>query len=51
VFEPTNIGIEYVMRNESGSDPAGNSLQVALANQCANLVLRAAELGGNLAHC
>ena len=39
VFDPTKIGIEYVTRNESGSDPAGDSLQFALTDQCASVVL------------
>jgi hypothetical protein len=51
VLEPTKIGVEYVTRNESGSDPAGDRLQFAVTDQRANVVLGAAELGGNLAHC
>jgi hypothetical protein len=51
VFDPTTIGIEYVTRNESGPDPAGDRLQFALTDQCASVVLRATELGGNLTDC
>jgi hypothetical protein len=49
VLEPTQIGVEFVTRNEPGSDPAGDRLKFAVANQRANVVLGAAELGGNLA--
>ena len=36
-------------RDEAGPDPAGDRPQFALADQCANVVHRAAELGGDLA--
>jgi hypothetical protein len=49
VPEPTQIRVELVTRNEPRSDPAGDRLKFAVTNQCANLVLGAAELGGNLA--
>jgi len=48
MLEPTQIGVEYVARNEPGSDPAGDRLKFAVADQRANLVLGAAELNGNL---
>jgi hypothetical protein len=51
VLEATEIGVELVAGNKSGSDPAGDRLQLAMTNQCANVVLGAAELGGNLADC
>jgi hypothetical protein len=51
VLEATEIGIELVTRNESGSDPAGNRLQLVVTNQAANVVLGAAELGRDLADC
>ena len=51
MLEPTHIGVEYVARNESGSDPAGDRLQFAITDQCANVVLGAPELGANLADC
>ena len=51
MLEPTKIGVEYVTRDESGSDPAGDRLQFALTDQSANVVLGAAELGGDLGHC
>jgi hypothetical protein len=50
VLEPTKIGIEYVTRNEPGSDPAGDGLQFALTDQRADVVLGATELRGDLAH-
>jgi hypothetical protein len=49
VLEPTQIRVEYVTRNEPGSDPARHRLKFTLTDQGANLVVRAAELGGNLA--
>ena len=49
--EPTLIVVELVARNESGADPAGDRLQLAVTDQCANVVLGAAELGGNLSDC
>jgi len=49
VLEPTQIRVEYVARNEPGSDPAGDRLKLAVTNQRANLVLGATELRGNLA--
>jgi hypothetical protein len=45
----TQIVVELVTRNESGSDPAGDRLQFAVTDQCANVVLGAAEFGGNFA--
>ena len=50
MLEPTKIGIEYVTRNEPGSDPAGDGLQFALTDQCADVVLGATELRGDLTH-
>jgi hypothetical protein len=50
-LEPTQIRVELVTRNESGSDPAGDRLQFVVTDQRANVVLGAAELGGNLADC
>jgi hypothetical protein len=49
VLEPTQIRVELVARNEPGSDPAGDRLEFAVTDQCANVILGAAELGGNLA--
>jgi len=49
VLKPTQIGVELVTRNKSGSDPAGDRLQFVVTDQCANVVLGAAEFGGNLA--
>jgi hypothetical protein len=49
VLEPTQIRVEYVTRNEPGSDPAGDRLRFTLTDQRANVVLGAAELGGKLA--
>jgi hypothetical protein len=49
VRNPAKVGVELVARNEAGSDPAGDCRQLATADQCANLVLGAAELGGDLA--
>ena len=46
VLEPAQIGVELVTRNESGSDPAGDRLKLALTDECANVVLGAAELDG-----
>jgi hypothetical protein len=39
-----------VARNQAGPDAAGDSLQLAVTDQTANLVFGAAKLGGNLAH-
>ena len=50
MLEPTKIGIEYVTRNEPGPDPAGDGLHFALTDQCADVVLGATELRGDLAH-
>jgi hypothetical protein len=47
--EATQIRVELVTRNEPGSNPAGDRLKFAVTDQCANVVLGAAELGGNLA--
>jgi hypothetical protein len=51
VLEPTEIIVELVTRNESGSDPAGDRPQFVVTDQRANVVLGAAELRGNLANC
>jgi hypothetical protein len=51
VLEPAKVGVELVARNETGPDPARDRLQLAVANQCANLFLGAAQLGGKLADC
>jgi hypothetical protein len=48
VVEPTQISVELVPRNESGPDPAGDRLKFVVTDQRANVVLGAAELGGNL---
>jgi hypothetical protein len=45
---PAQVIVQLVARNEAGSDPAGDRLQLAVADQCANLVLGAGELGRNL---
>ena len=47
---PPQIVVELVTWNEPGADPAGDRLQLAVPDQGANLVLGAAELGGNLAN-
>jgi hypothetical protein len=49
MLEPTQIRVELVTRNEPGSDPAGDRLKFAVTDQSANVLLGAAELGGNLA--
>ena len=49
MLEPAQIRVEYVTRNEPGSDPAGDRLRFTLTDQGANVVIGAAELGGNLA--
>ena len=49
MLEPTQIRVELMPRNKAGSDPAGDSLKFAVADQSANVVLGAAELAGNLA--
>jgi hypothetical protein len=51
VLKPTQIRVELVTRNESGSDPAGYGLEFVVTDQSANVVLGAAELRGNLANC
>jgi uncharacterized protein with GYD domain len=45
---PAEIVVEPVARNEAGSDAAGDRLELALANQRADLVLGAAKLEGHL---
>ena len=49
MLEPTQIRVELVTRNEPGSAPAGARLEFAVTKQRANVVLGAAELGGDLA--
>jgi hypothetical protein len=49
VTEPTQIAVDLVTWDEPGADPAGGRPQLAVADQCANVVLGAAELGGKLA--
>jgi hypothetical protein len=49
VLKPTRIRVEFVARNEPGSDPAGDRLKFAVTDQSADVVLGAAEFGGNLA--
>jgi hypothetical protein len=50
MLAPPQVGVELVARNETRSDPAGDRVQLAVADQGANLVLGAPELGGDLAH-
>jgi hypothetical protein len=47
VLVPTQIVVELVTRNESGPDPAGDRVQFAVTDQCANVVLGAPEFGGD----
>jgi hypothetical protein len=49
VLEATQIRVELVTRYEPGSDPAGDRLKFAVTDQCTDVVLGAAEFGGNLA--
>jgi hypothetical protein len=49
MLEATQIRIELVTRNEPGADPAGDRLKFAVTDQCANVVLGAAEFGCNFA--
>ena len=51
MLDPTEIRIELMARNEGRSDPAGNRLELLVADQSPNVVLRAPELSGNLADC
>jgi hypothetical protein len=44
-----NVGVELVAWDEAGPDSAGDRPQLPVADQGANLVLGAAELGRNLA--
>jgi hypothetical protein len=39
VLKPTKISVELVTRNEPGSDPARDRLQLAVTDQRANVVL------------
>jgi uncharacterized protein YjbI with pentapeptide repeats len=50
VPETAQIGVDLVTRDEPGSDPARDRPQLAGADQPADVVLGAAELGGELAH-
>ena len=45
VLEPAKVGVELMAWNEAGPDPAGDSPQLPIADQGANLVLGATELG------
>ena len=49
VAEPAKVGVELVAWNEAGPDPAGDRAQLPVADQSANFVLGAAELGRKLA--
>jgi hypothetical protein len=49
VLEPAKVVVELVARNEARPDPAGDRPQFPVADESANLVLGAAELGRNLA--
>lgn len=51
MLEPTQIRVEYVARYQPGPDPAGDRLQLSVADQCANILLGAAELGSDVADC
>lgn len=46
---PPQVVVQPVSRDEAGPYTAGDRLQLVLANQRANLVLRTAELGSDLA--
>ena len=43
------VVVELVTGNEAGPDPAGDGLELAVADECASLVLGAVELGRDLA--
>lgn len=47
---PAQVRVDHVTRNKAGSDPAGDRLQLAVTDQCTNVVVGAAELGGDLAN-
>jgi hypothetical protein len=49
VLEPAKVVVELVARNEARPDPAGDRPQFPVADESANLVLGAAELGRDLA--
>jgi hypothetical protein len=51
VTVPAKVIVELVAWNEAGPNPAGDRPQLAVADQCANLLLGAVELGRNLADC
>jgi hypothetical protein len=46
---PAEVVVQLVARNEAGADTARDGPQLTAADQCANLVLGAAQLDGNLA--
>ena len=46
---PTKVVVELVAWNEAGPDPAGDRPELAVADECANVVLGATERGGKLA--
>jgi hypothetical protein len=50
MVEPAPVGVELVARNEAGPDPAGDRPQLTGADQRADVLLRATELGGNVVH-
>ena len=50
MLEPTQVAVHLVTRDQSGSDAARDRPQLAVADQRANVVLGAAELGGKLSN-
>lgn len=48
MLQPAQVRVDLVARDAAGPDPAGDGLELAAANQRADLVLGAAELGREL---
>ncbi len=46
----TQVGVDLVARHAPGANAASHGVQLAVANQRADLVHGAAELGGELLH-
>jgi hypothetical protein len=51
VLHAAKVGVNDVARDQARPDAAGNGLQLAVADQRADVLLGAAKLGGEVADC
>jgi uracil phosphoribosyltransferase len=51
VLHPAPVGVELVARDETGSNAARHCPKLALADQGADVLLGAAELGSEVSNC